>query len=139
MGASSAANTAANRLVWAFFCLVGHKMAIRGGKRCTPVLVAKWQQPEDEPDGVDAPPPLLLGDMETGSIDNDYNRSNSGGDERIRLAENDDSALDEQPARQLAAIGNDVPEYAGLQLGEDTENGDEDNEVEVGMTGMMRP
>ena len=30
-------------------------------------------------------------------------------------------------------------EYAGLQLGEDTENGDEDNEGDVDMMGTMGP
>ena len=59
MGASGAANTAATRLAWAFFCLVGHKMSTRSGKRCPPVLAAESQQPEDQLDAVDAPPPLL--------------------------------------------------------------------------------
>ena len=84
-------------------------------------------------------PPPLVGDTETASAHDDYDRSNSGGDERINLAEDNDSDLDKQSAGQHANIGNFIPEYPGLQLGEDTENGDEDNEGDVDMMGMMGP
>ena len=77
-------------------------MSTRGGKRCPRVFVAESQQSEDQPDAVDPPP--LVGDTETGSPHDDYNGSNSGGDEQINLAEDDDSDLDEQSAGQHADI-----------------------------------
>ena len=85
------------------------------------------------------PPPRLLGDTEAASAHDDYDGSNSGGDERMKLAEDDDSDLYENFAGQCVDIGNWVREYAGLQLGKDTENRDEDSEGDLNMTGMMGP
>ena len=83
--------------------------------------------------------PPFLGDMETGSAPDDYKGYNSGVEERGNTAEDDDSDLEEQSAGQHADIGNYLPEYAGLQLREHTENGDKDNEGHVDMTAMMGP
>ena len=75
-----------------------------------------------------------MGDTATGSAHDHYDGSNSGRDERIKLAADNYSDLHEQSVGQRADIGNYIPEDAGLQLGEDTENGDEDNEGDVDMT-----
>ena len=84
-------------------------------------------------------PPPLLGDTETGSAPDNYNGSNSGRDEGVNLADDDDSDLEEQSAGQHEDIGNYLPEHSGLQLGEDSENEDEGNEGDVNITAMMGP
>ena len=86
MGASGAANTAAKRLAWAFFYLVGHKVSTHGGPRCPPALAPESQQPEDEPNAIDAPLPPLLANTETACAHDDYDGFNSGRHERINLA-----------------------------------------------------
>ena len=112
-------------------------MSTCGEKRCPLVLAAELQHPKDQPDAVSGLP--LLGDMEAGYVPDDYEGSNSGVDERGNTPEDDDNDLEEQAAGQHADIGNYLPEYAGLQLGEDSENGDEDNKGDVDMTAMMGP